>query len=188
MELSGQEIKDYLEYSFGNWFGKMTDENDHLLKFRYDEDGEIVVSERYNSPEFEERYYNYSSAAGINYEVNISGQAGERVFISTLSGGEEFSPDEIYTVAVNSYRGNGGGEHLIHGSDIPKEELSGRIVSSTDKDLRFHLMNWMKEKKVITPGKIGNWKIIPENWWIRGRQKDYELIFGKKEKVLETSP
>ncbi|WP_337873340.1 bifunctional UDP-sugar hydrolase/5'-nucleotidase, partial [Ignavibacterium sp.] len=39
IEMSGQEIKDYLEYSYGNWFNQMKDENDHLLRFNVDEKG-----------------------------------------------------------------------------------------------------------------------------------------------------
>jgi hypothetical protein len=27
---------------------------------------------------------------------------------------------------------------------------------------------------------FGNWKIIPEDWWKIGKEKDYELLFGKK--------
>ena len=187
MELSGQEIKDYLEYSFGNWFNQMKNENDHLLKFKYDEDGNVKFSERYNSPEFEERYYNYSSAAGINYTVDVSKPTGERVLVSTLRNGNEFDPGKMYTVAVNSYRGNGGGGHLVRGAGIPKDELSKRIISSTEKDLRFYIMKWIREKKILTPGRINNWKVIPETWWEKGRQKDYELIFGKMDKMIESS-
>jgi 2',3'-cyclic-nucleotide 2'-phosphodiesterase/3'-nucleotidase len=187
MELSGQEIKDYLEYSFGNWFNQMEDENDHLLKFKYNEDGNIKISDRYNSPEFVERYYNYSSAAGINYTADVSKPVGERVTISALRNGDDFELDEIYTVAINSYRGNGGGGHLIRGAGIPKEELSRRIISSTEKDLRFHIMKWIKEKKVVKPKLIDNWKVVPETWWGKGREKDYLLIFGKRDKMIESS-
>jgi 2',3'-cyclic-nucleotide 2'-phosphodiesterase/3'-nucleotidase len=186
MELSGQEIKDYLEYSFGKWFNQMKNENDHLLKFKLDMDGKVKVSERYNSPELEERYYNYSSAAGINYTVDVSEPVGKRVTISTLSNGEAFEMDKTYDVAINSYRGNGGGGHLIRGAGIPKEELSKRIINSTEKDLRFHLMKWIKDRKSMTPGILGNWKIVPESWWFNGKLKDSELIFGKKDKMIES--
>jgi 2',3'-cyclic-nucleotide 2'-phosphodiesterase/3'-nucleotidase len=72
MELTGQEIKDYLEYSYGNWFNQMKNENDHLLKFKLDENGNIKYSERTKSPELEERYYNFESAAGIDYAVDVT--------------------------------------------------------------------------------------------------------------------
>ncbi|MBT8378022.1 MAG: bifunctional metallophosphatase/5'-nucleotidase [Ignavibacteria bacterium] len=187
MELTGEEIKNYLEYSYGSWFNQMEDENDHLLKFKLDENDEIKYSARYNSPELDERHYNYSSAAGINYTVDVSKPVGERVSITSLSSGEVFELEKTYAIAINSYRGNGGGGHLIHGAGIPKEELSKRIISSTEKDLRFHLMKWIKEKKSIMPAKIGNWKIVPEDWWQKGKEKDYNLIFGKEEKMIESS-
>jgi 2',3'-cyclic-nucleotide 2'-phosphodiesterase/3'-nucleotidase len=157
----------------------MKDSNDHLLKFKYDEDGNVKMSDRYKTPEFEERYYNYSSAAGINYTVDVSKPSGERINITTLSNGIPFYSDSTYTVAVNSYRGSGGGGHLTRGAGIPKEELSKRIVKSTDKDLRFYLMKWIEEKKILMPRVIGNWKVVPELWSKQGRKKDYEFIFGK---------
>ena len=35
-----------------------------------------------------------------------------------------FDLNKTYKVAVNSYRGNGGGGHLTRGAKIPQEELS----------------------------------------------------------------
>ena len=178
MELSGQEIKDYLEYSFGNWFNQMKDDKDHLLKFSLDENGELMFSERYNTPELEERYYNYSSAAGINYTVDVSKPTGDRVHITNLINGTLFDLDNTYTVAINSYRGSGGGGHLTRGAKIPRGELSKRVLSTTEKDLRYYLMKWIEGKKTINPKIIGNWKVIPEDWWQKGRVMDYELLFG----------
>ena len=90
MELTGQEIKDYLEYSYGNWFNQMNDENDHLLKFKLDETGNLKYSERSKSPELEERYYNYESAAGIDYIVDVTKPVGSRVTIKNFSNGNPF--------------------------------------------------------------------------------------------------
>lgn len=179
MSLSGEEIKDYLEYSFGNWFNQMDDPNDHLLKFKYDDEGNIIMSARYNTPEFAERFYNYSSAAGINYTVDVSKPVGERVSITTLSDGSKFDLDENYKVAINSYRGNGGGGHLTRGAGIDEDDLSERVSSSTETDLRFQIMTWVKEKKTLTPKTFGNWSVVPEDWWEAGKEKDYKLIFGE---------
>lgn len=178
MELTGKEVKDYLEYSFGNWFNQMKDENDHLLKFELDKNGGVRLSNRYGRPQTKEIYYNFSSSAGINYVVDVSMPEGNRVSITTLSDGTPFSEDSVYTVAVNSYRGNGGGGHLTRGAGIPKEELSERVLSSTDKDLRYNIMKWIETKKIINPNLIGNWKVIPEDWWEMGKERDYELLFG----------
>ncbi|WP_337866497.1 bifunctional UDP-sugar hydrolase/5'-nucleotidase [Ignavibacterium sp.] len=177
IEMSGQEIKDYLEYSYGNWFNRMKDENDHLLRFNVDEKGNIVYSQRSNSPELYERFYNFDAAAGIDYVVDVTKPIGERVNIIKLSDGRKFELDAKYKVAVNSYRGNGGGGHLTRGAKIPKEELSKRVLSSTDKDLRYYMMKWIEEKKSVEPKPLGNWKVVPENFWQKGKQKDYQLLF-----------
>jgi 2',3'-cyclic-nucleotide 2'-phosphodiesterase / 3'-nucleotidase len=178
MSLTGEEVDNYLEYSFGNWFNEMKDSSDHLLIFKTKEDGSIKYSQRIGSPELEERYYNYSSAAGINYTVDVSKPAGDRVNIVELSNGTPFDFDKTFKVAINSYRGSGGGGHLTRGAAIPQDELSERIVASTNRDIRYILMQWIKEKKIIKPHIIGNWKIIPEEWWQKGKEKDYILLFG----------
>jgi len=179
MVLTGQEVKDYLEYSFGNWFNQMDNDSDHVLKFKLDEDSSIQYSERYSTPMLEERFYNYSSASGLDYTVDISKPIGERVTFFLLSDSTAFSLDSTYTVAINSYRGNGGGGHLIRGAGIPNEELAGRIIHSTDTDLRLQIMNWIKEKKVLYPRTIGNWDIKPQAWWQKGKEIDYKLLFGE---------
>lgn len=177
IELSGKEIKDYLEYSYGNWFNQMKDENDNLLRFKLDESGKIVYSQRTNSPELYERFYNFDAAAGIDYVVNVTKPIGERVTILKLSDGREFDFNTVYKVALNSYRGNGGGDHLTKGAKIPKDELNKRLISSTDKDLRYYMMKWIEEKKSVEPKLLGNWKVVPENFWQAGKQKDYQLLF-----------
>jgi 2',3'-cyclic-nucleotide 2'-phosphodiesterase/3'-nucleotidase len=185
MGMTGKEVKDYLEYSFGNWFNQMTNENDHLLKFELDKNGEVSLSNRYGRPQTKEIYYNFSSAAGINYTVDVSLPEGERVTITTLSDGTPFDYDSVYTVAMNSYRGNGGGGHLTRGAGIPKDKLSDRILSSTDKDLRYNIMKWIEAKKIINQEIIGNWKVIPEDWWKKGKEKDYEFLFGTRASYVD---
>ncbi len=177
MQLTGKEIKDYLEYSYSNWFNQMKTPNDNLLKFKLDKDGKIKYSERTQSPELEESFYNYESAAGINYTVDVTKPDGEKVTITGFTNGKPFDLKLNYTVAINSYRGNGGGGHLTRGAKIPKEDLAKRVITSTEKDLRYYLMKWIEKEKVVTPKLLGNWKVVPENYWLAGKEKDYQLLF-----------
>lgn len=177
MSLSGLEIKDYLEYSYGNWFNQMKHMGDDLLKFKHDDNGNIKYSERSNSPELDERYYNFESAAGIDYVVDVTKPVGSRVTIKKFSNGNPFDLGASYSVAVNSYRGNGGGGHLTRGAKIPQDELSKRVINSTEKDLRYYLMKWIEKEKVVTPKLLGNWGVIPLDWWAAGKEKDYKLLF-----------
>lgn len=177
MEMTGQEIKDYLEFSYGNWMNIMKNENDHLLKFKLNEMGELVYSERTKSPELEERFYNFDSAAGIEYVVDVTKPIGERVRIIRFVDGRPFETNKKYKVAINSYRGNGGGRHLTDGAKIPHEELSKRVLNSTEKDLRYFALKWIEDQKVVEPKLLNNWKVVPENYWQAGKQKDYQLLF-----------
>jgi len=175
MELTGQEIKDYLEYSYGNWFNQMSNEDDNLLKFSVDANGKVILTN--GMGKLAGRYYNFSSAAGINYTVDVSKPAGERITITSMSDGKSFDFNKKYTVAVNSYRGNGGGGLLTEGAKIPHDQLAGRVIHSTQKDLRYYLMKWIEEKKTVTPETLNNWKVIPTEWWKKAKEKDYKLLF-----------
>jgi 2',3'-cyclic-nucleotide 2'-phosphodiesterase/3'-nucleotidase len=179
MELSGKEIKDYLEYSFAGWFNQMKSEDDHLLKFKTDDDGKMIYSERTSSPKLHRIFYNFSSAAGIKYNVDVSKPAGEKVEITSLSDGSPFVLNKNYKVAINSYRGNGGGGHLMRGAGIPKEELSKRIINSTDKDLRYYMMRWIENEKKLSPKLLNNWKVIPKEYWQKGMEKDFKLLYNQ---------
>ena len=95
-----------------------------------------------------------------------------------LADGTPFHMDKMYTVALNSYRGNGGGELLTKGAGISQDELKERIISSTDKDLRYYLMQYIEQKKVIEPRALGQWKFIPEEWAVPASKRDYEFLFG----------
>ncbi|KAF0162325.1 MAG: 2' 3'-cyclic-nucleotide 2'-phosphodiesterase [Ignavibacteria bacterium] len=178
MQLTGKEIKDYLEYSYKLWFNEMKNGEDHLLSFEYDEKGNIKYDNRNRSPLLKNQYYNFDCAAGINYTVDVSKPVGDRVTISSFSDGSTFDLNKKYKVAVNSYRGNGGGGHLVNGAGIPTDELSRRVITTTEKDLRFYLMKWLEKNKIVTPKTDGNWKVIPEDWWQKGREKDYKILFG----------
>jgi 2',3'-cyclic-nucleotide 2'-phosphodiesterase/3'-nucleotidase len=82
-------------------------------------------------------------------------------------------------VAVNSYRGNGGGGHFTEGAGIRKDELQARLVKSTGRDLRYYILNYLEQKKNIYPFAINNWKLIPEKWVAKAIPADRELLFGK---------
>jgi 2',3'-cyclic-nucleotide 2'-phosphodiesterase/3'-nucleotidase len=153
MELSGQEIDSYLEYASGLWFAQMAGPDDPMLLYREGEPGWLA-----------NRYYNFSSAAGITYEVDLTMPEGNRVKILEFTDGTTFSFSDNYLVAINSYRGNGGGGHLTRGAGIPPEELEGRIRWSTDIDLRYYLMQSLSQKDTLVASTLDNWRIIPQMW------------------------
>ncbi len=178
MEMEGAEIKDYLEYSYGRWFNTMKNEDDHLMYFKRNENGVLKRSERYGNYELEYHYFNFDSAAGMIYEVDVSKPVGERINIISMADGTAFAPEKKYKVAINSYRGTGGGGHLVIGAGISKDELSKRVINSTTKDLRYFMMKWIEKNNTITPQAFGHWKVVPGEWWKKAREKDYKLLYG----------
>ncbi len=177
MELTGQEVKDFLEYSYNGWMNTMKNADDNLLNFKRDDAGKLIWNDRYNSYDLAVRYYNYDSAAGIDYTVDVSKPVGEKINISGFTDGRSFSLDKTYLVAINSYRGAGGGGHLTKGAGLSKEEIRNRLKSSTIKDLRYYLMKWIEAKGTVEPAAIGNWSLEPSAWTTGAAEKDFGLIY-----------
>lgn len=170
MQLTGQEIKDYLEMTYALWTNQMTSPDDHILLFDHDNPQSRRLGLKNLS-------YNMDSAAGIIYEVDVTKPEGRKINIHQLSDGRPFSLDKTYKVAVNSYRGNGGGELLTKGAHIPHAELEKRILSTTDKDLRYFLMLRIINNGSIDIYKMDNWRFVPEAWTLPALQRDRQLLF-----------
>lgn len=177
MWMTGSEILKYLEYSYSDWLNTMKGPEDNLLKFQRTKDGKILI--RNGEAWLKNQPYNFDSAAGIDYIVDASKPEGKRVTIKSFSDGTPFEMNKRYTIAVNSYRGNGGGGHFTEGAGISASKLPERLVSSTDKDLRFYILGYLEEQQTIRPAALNNWKIVPEDWVRKAATRDYELLFGK---------
>lgn len=169
MRLSGREIKDVLEDSYGMWINEMKSEEDHLLL--------IDISSK-NQMRLKNFYFNFDSAAGIIYTVDATKPRGEKVSVLSMADGSPFDLEKSYKVAITSYRGNGGGELLTNGAKIPKDELSSRILYVTPDDLRLSLIKYIEGKKVLNPQPLNQWKLVPEEWVKPATERDYKLLFG----------
>lgn len=172
MNLSGQEIKDYLEYSYSIWTKQMKSPEDNLLLLREIPNGEDLSRAVFLNPS-----YNFDSAAGIIYTVDVTKPYGEKINIISLADGKPFDRTCEYKVALNSYRGNGGGDILTKGAGIHKTELAKRIVFSTDKDLRYYLMEYIQQQGTLTPKALNQWRFIPEEWTKPAAVRDYNKLF-----------
>lgn len=174
MALTGEEIKNYLEMSYDMWTNTMHSADDHLLRLREDAHGDDMTHTGFRYPS-----YNFDSAAGIIYTVDVTKPRGEKITIKSMADGRAFDPKATYKVAVNSYRGNGGGNLLTQGAGIAPEELSERILSSTDKDLRYYLMQYIKGHPDIKVDDMNNWQFIPQEIATPGAIRDRKLLFGE---------
>lgn len=173
MALTGKEIKDYLEMSYSLWTDRMSGPEDHLLLFA--EDGLSAAKGDY--AKLQNPAYNFDSAAGIIYDVDVTKPKGEKITVKSMSDGSPFEEDKTYKVAVNSYRGNGGGDLLTKGAGIPHDELKSRILTSTDKDLRFYLIKEIEKRGSIAPRVTPNWRFVPSDLTAPAIRKDRSILF-----------
>ncbi|MDP2790864.1 MAG: bifunctional UDP-sugar hydrolase/5'-nucleotidase [Rectinemataceae bacterium] len=183
MRLTGKQVKNFLEYSYQFWFDTMPNDGNHLIAFQKDKEGKLVFDARYNTATTQTRYYNYDSAAGINYFVDVTQPVGQKVTITSMADGRIFNPDETYTVAINSYRGSGGGGHLEKGAGIDATTIrTMKLVNgATTKDLRFFLLKWFEsQKETVTVAPIGNWSVGPADLVAIGIANDYPLLYPAK--------
>ena len=177
--LTGEEIKNYLEMSYSAWTQQMHSPNDPML----------LISPMKGNPErmgFKNFIFNFDSAAGIHYEVDVTKPEGDKVHILSMDDGKPFLMNETYTVAMTAYRANGGGELLTKGAGLSKEEMDSRILSVSKYDIRHYLMEYVKELGTINPQPKNHWRFVPEDWVAQATEREREILFGSTPATSET--
>jgi 2',3'-cyclic-nucleotide 2'-phosphodiesterase/3'-nucleotidase len=180
INLSGEEVIKYLEYSVSLWFETPASDNDNMIKFRKDSTGKIILHNN-GKALLASSFYNFDSADGIKYQIDLSKEKGERVTIISMENGEPFDLTKQYKVALNSYRGNGGGGHLTEGVGLSREEIKHRLVSASPMDMRYYLMKWIERSGKVLPVKPDNWSVMPNEWAQKAAEWDRVLLFGQEQ-------
>ena len=173
LRMTGEEIRKHLEMSYDMWTNQMKSPDDHILLLNDEMKGDQQRSG------FKYYTFNFDSAAGIDYEVDVTKPDGEKVHILHMSNGQPFDEKKWYKVAMNSYRANGGSELLTHGAGIPKDSLASRVIYCSELDQRHYLTEEIKRQGSINPQPNSNWKFVPEEWVKPAIERDRKLLFGK---------
>lgn len=171
MRLTGEEIRKHLEMSYDLWVNTMQSPDDHLLLLSENTFGD---QQRLG---FKNYSFNFDAAAGIDYEVDVTKPDGQKVRILRMSNGEPFDEAKWYKVAVNSYRGNGGGELLTRGASIPHDSLANRVIWRSERDQRYYLMQEIEKGGVMDPKPNNNWRFVPEEWVKPAAERDRKILF-----------
>lgn len=174
--LKGSEIKDYLEYSYDSW---ICAPGEHVLKIHEETDrgGRLRWY-------FDGRSYNFDSAAGLVYTVDVTRPCGQRVCIKSLADGSAFDPAAWYNVAMTSYRANGGGGLIREGAGISAEEMNERIIAKYP-EIRDLIYNYISEHGNVTSSDvnnsavIGSWSFVPEEIVAPLMEADMAKLFRK---------
>jgi len=182
LKMKGSEIKNFLEFSYEKWVNEINpanvDENTHIMKIVQRDDPRNGAK----GWSIDGKWYNYESAAGLIYTVDVTKSFGNRVNIKCLADGNDFDMDEFYDVAMTSYRFSGAGDLMDKGAGIDKDEAEKRVVAQY-REIRDLISEYINENQNITTemisnGKaLGEWKFIPEDLAKPLFEKDMNLIF-----------
>ena len=159
IKMTGNEIKQFLEYSYDGWI--VSDNPAHVLKIEHKDDSRTGQK----GWSFVERSYNFDSAAGINYTVDVTKPLGQRISITSMADGTPFESEREYNVAMTSYRASGGGGLLIK-AGIEPNMVEERIVEKYPEYRELIYQYILKHKELthslISDGsKIGSWSFVP---------------------------
>lgn len=173
LRMTGEEVRKHLELSYDRWVNTMKSPDDHIMLLN---DNAREDQQRFG---FKNLAFNFDSAAGIDYEVDVTKPDGQKVRILRMTDGRPFDEQQWYRVAMNSYRANGGGELLTLGAGIPHDEIKNRMIYESERDQRFYLTKEIEKAGEMDPQPHNNWRFVPTEWAEPALKRDRELIFGK---------
>ncbi|WP_105973046.1 bifunctional metallophosphatase/5'-nucleotidase [Streptomyces geranii] len=136
-KLTGAQLKDYLEFAAKYY---------HQVPSGTAVDTATLT----NANSFWD--YMYDTAAGVDYEIDIAAAEGSR--IKNLSyQGSSVADDQVFVVAVNNYRANGG-------SGYPHIATADIAYSSTN-EIRQLMIDYVTSKGSLNPADfaVTNWKL-----------------------------
>ena len=171
LRMKGSEIRKHLEMSYDQWVNTMTSPDDHILLLT-----ERTVNDKQRMG-FKNLSFNFDSAAGIDYVVDVTKPDGQKVTILQFSDGRPFDENAWYKVAMSSYRGNGGGELLTRGAGIPADSIESRILWQSPRDQRHYLKEKIRREGQVNAQPLNNWHFIPEEWALPALERDRKLLF-----------
>ena len=135
MNITGRDLKKYMEWSasfFNTW-----------------KPGDINISFNPDVPS-----YRYDMFAGIDYEINLSKPAGERIE-NIMFKGTPLKDDQVLKLAVNNYR---------YSSTIKAEHISeNKHYWESSGSIRDQIVDYISKNSPISPAITENWKITGVN-------------------------
>lgn len=177
VRMTGDEIRRLLEYAYDRWI--CTPGRDgHVLRIVKRPDPR-TGTDRWS---FVYRPYNFDSAAGLVYTVDVTKPCGERVAISSLADGSPFDGDAWYNVGMTSFRACGGGHGMSEGAGIDTDKIDERIVDRRP-EIRELIYDFLKENPELTPelvsdrSVLGNWSFVPALTAGPAIENDLKLLF-----------
>jgi 2',3'-cyclic-nucleotide 2'-phosphodiesterase/3'-nucleotidase len=139
-KLTGAQLKDYLEFAAKYY---------HQVPSGTKVDTATLT----NANNFWD--YMYDTVAGVSYDIDIAQAEGSRIKNLTYNGAA-VADDQVFVVAVNNYRANGG-------SGYPHIATADTAYSSTN-EIRQLMIDYVTAKGALDPKDfaVTNWKLTQD--------------------------
>ena len=131
LEISGAQLREFLEYTSQYY---------------------LSVSEQHDQPEVNPDWagFNYDMVSGVEYVLDLREDAGQRVTLLEYNG-RPVSNDDLFTIAINSYRAEGGG-----GFEMLE---NARVIEHIDRSVGDMILEYLQQKR-----EIGHEDVYEDNW------------------------
>jgi len=166
VKMTGEQLLQWMEWSYA-FFGTVNLETDLTIAYGN-----------------EKKVYLHDKFCGVDYEVDLTKEVGERIKILRMSDGSVFDPSKIYTAAASNYRATTN--LLISTKDgIFKPGTACAELDRMDIESpggKLNVLEWIAEyiesqkDKTIYNECNQNWQFINLNWDKELRAKAIDLI------------
>ncbi|MDI6400422.1 5'-nucleotidase C-terminal domain-containing protein [Balneolaceae bacterium ANBcel3] len=134
IEITGEDLKKYLEFTS-----------------RYYE----TMSEEEQEPRINRDWpgFNFDMISGIEYHMDLRNHPGNRIVQLTYKG-KEIKDEDVFTLAINSYRASGGG-----GFDMLSNASVLKTIYRSVSDM---IISYLQKRESISKADVAqnNWKLI----------------------------
>ena len=153
-KITGKQLKAYMEWS--------------AKYFNQAKAGDLTVS---FNPDV--RLYNYDMFAGVNYSIDISKPAGQRICDLTFKG-KPVTDDMSFTIAMNNYRFGGLVSDGILSAD--SKIYDSYALMGDNGRIRDLIGEYMAKAGDVKPECDNNWKLVGYNFDNPVKDLVYDMV------------
>ncbi|MBR5706268.1 MAG: bifunctional metallophosphatase/5'-nucleotidase [Bacteroidaceae bacterium] len=154
--MKGSEIKTVLENSVSQFYNTVTNGEGGMLKTRRSQDGSVLPRRGASS---------LVTAAGIDYEIDVTRPDGDKIRINCMQDGTPFDPEKMYRTTVNGNQFTGTSLCRVMG--ITPKEMRSRLIISSPADIRFYMITRIALSReadlTYTVPVMSHWKLVPQD-------------------------